>query len=966
MNGNSARIGAPGRVLLMACGLLISILVAPHASAQDEDRDLEFARALVDRGWVVVAERVIERGIKNSRNPGDKERYRVLQVKLILRAAQRVKPLEERAEAWKAAYAAIDELVEKNKKVNGDDPGAMALGEFLLEGAGALNDEAGKETNPKEASSIKNRALRMVDTAENIFQTLRDYARAKAAEEFSQGSAAEIDETGETRASRMEMDAAYNLARSYYQRGLLLEKVSERETAFQKAISNLEEFQATYLGTPLAYQAAILTGQCHNELKDYRRAMEVFSGVVTLVDFFKLDTGDYFVDSPVAADIIQRALYLKAQAANKVKKHADASRAVEFALKVFPGIRKLPIGFVLRIEGGRALAMQATEESKKQAIKMLRQVIDDDSQGSWGVEARTIMGEYLSEVAGDLGPIVRGFFDQREYFKALEVCRNKIAQLDASSRKEREENAPSAMLWLGKTYSAMKRYREAALVFEDVVRNYSTHTLAPEAAFEAVKARLLSRAGLPTRLDSQKYEKDLDTLLRKYKNSEQADGARFLEADALFEAGSYEKAAEVYLDVPESAGMLHDNAIFQAGLCYWNVAIRSRTVKEAKPRYEKAEETFKRCLELATGKDQGLPQARVENRVQLRVACREKLANIYSSPTMKNYDEALKVIDATDKEDRPNDVQYVLLNQSRVRSLASLGRLDEAEEALTALRQKPLSVRIVPRLCRDIARAYERKAGDAQKKGGPQGEEEYKTFISKALSYYEQWLDGSRRINVSINPKYLTAIAERALAIALEVTGLPEGKDSFTDCLGRTDLPRAEWERAVKFLEAARPKKSRDWIPLARLGRAYGFVGDWQNARNTLEEALVWGGLIRAIGQKEPKPDRAAYLKAPDLVDLFVDLGFAELLPAKKGGMGRAQAIFTSAFDLVADQRGSCAWWKCRYGLVLAEFKEGNYKEASGLLRVYSQAPEWSGDRCGLRDLFDKMQSDLEEKLPAN
>ena len=39
---------------------------------------------------------------------------------------------------------------------------------------------------------------------------------------------------------------------------------------------------------------------------------------------------------------------------------------------------------------------------------------------------------------------------------------------------------------------------------------------------------------------------------------------------------------------------------------------------------------------------------------------------------------------------------------------------------------------------------------------------------------------------------------------ALEVTGLPADKDSFTDCLGKTDLPKVEWERATKLLEADR------------------------------------------------------------------------------------------------------------------------------------------------------------------
>src|SRR6185436_9650782 len=116
----------------------------------------------------------------------------------------------------------------------------------------------------------------------------------------------------------------------------------------------------------------------------------------------------------------------------------------------------------------------------------------------------------------------------------------------------------------------------------------------------------------------------------------------------------------------------------------------------------------------------------------------------------------------------------------------------KAEESLQLLKQKQPNIKIIPQLCREIAGAYDRLA-EERKKGG-EGDKEYRTLISKALEFYSDWLDESNRLKLTVSPTLLVGtpakpgaparpgIANRAHAIALEATGLPAEKDSFTDC----------------------------------------------------------------------------------------------------------------------------------------------------------------------------------------
>ncbi len=964
--------------LAALAALAVSLSPAAHPAEENkENRDILFARALIDRGFGIVAEGVIERSLAA---PGtsevDKERFQVLRLMLSLRNASR-SGAGGRDEAFKEAFAALDAVVGQDGKVKAGGQAASDLGEFLLEGSTTVAEEARSESTPEKAAEFRKRAVAMVEAAEKIFEARLEAARSKASAPSKSGEE-EAEDDGGPRVSREEMEAAYNLARARMQRGKVLDAKGEREQAFKEAIRNLEDFQATYADTLLVYQSAILAGQCWNEMENYSKAMDSFEGSVQLIEQFREDGGGPIkVDNVVAADIIQRGLYLKSQAANRAQKYSDGLLSVKRAFDIFPEITRRPIGLALRVEKGRALIKLGKAE---EARGVLQEVDKDDPDGPMGADARKLLGEIVSvlKIKGerDLAPIMIDLIDRGRYMDAIETCRRIIAQLDGLPDAERADKVPAILIWLGKIYSLkeVKRFQEAAIAFEELCERFPGHKLAPEAAYQAVKARLLANIAAPSKLDQDRFEDDLRRLQEKYKGSEQAGRAQFIQADIKFEQGEYEEAAKIYLGVPKSAGQFWDNALFQAGLCWWNLAVRSKTIAAARPYYEKAEKVFKEVEALA-GQSEGLDADRVQNRIKLKVTARVKLADIESSFALKKYKEALAVIEACDKEDRPTPDETVLLLMSRVRAQAALDDPRKAEESLQLLKRKQPASRIIPQLAREVAGSFDRLADEARKKG-PEGEKEYRALISKALEHYAEWLDESNRLKAAVSPTLLMGtpakppaparpgIANRAHAIALELTGLPEKKDSFSDCLGRADIPRAEWERAVKFLEAAKPPKSDDWLPPTNIGRAYGFLGEWPKARAALEEALVWGGLLAATGEMKPAPRPEALEKAPDLLDIFIDLGFAELIPARKGGLARAQSIFDNAFKLA--QRDTCAFWKCRYGYIWAEFKEGNYDRAQSFMNSTKRAPEWeTGDACGLKEQFNALEKEIQAKSPA-
>jgi tetratricopeptide (TPR) repeat protein len=937
-----------------------SLLVG--GEAPEENQDLLFARALVDRGWAVVAEPVIDRGIAATGSAAkDKARFQVLRGMLFVQVAKRAQAAA-REEAFKEAFKEIDALLKTS--VRPDAREGQDLGEFFVDAAVVVANAARDEATPEKAAGFRKRAETMIDQAEKIFRARLEKAQATPAAGSSEASEDEGSEQV-TQATEDELNAAFNLAHTIMRKGMIQDDKEKKKTAFTLAIRHLEDFQATYAGALLAYQAANLTGQCYNELEQYGNAMTAFEGAIALVDVFRERPGAKpVIDHPIAAEIIQQGFFYKAQAANKAGKHEESFKTAAAAMNTFPAsFRKKPIGLAIRIEGARAQFKMGKDQEARQKLD---EVIRDDPDGPMGAEARLLLGEMVgaADIGGDVVSALQGFFERGEYLRLIGTCRSVLARSDGLSDKARAEKAPPVLLWLGKGYSAMRRNREAAIAFEEILANFPDYKEAPEAAFQAVKARLLANVSSPSALDKARYDENLKTLVTKYPKSSQAAAGKYLEADALVEADKFEEAAKMYLSVPEAAGKLHDNAVYQAGLAYWSLAVRSKTYKDAKPWYEQGEKIFKDVIADASKNEAGVDRDRLDNRLKLRAAARVKLADTYASYSLKKYKEALEVIEACDAEDKPSPEDIVFLTQSRVRANAALDDVEKAEAAMNLLKERAPDFGMIPTLCREIARAYDRKATAAEKSGAT---DQYKALITKAIDFYSQWYSEYERIYgrpPAASPA-LKAISERALAIALEVTGLPAGKDSFSDCIGKTDIPQEEWKHAALLLNAARGKDI-DWLGIARIGRAYGFMGDWKKCRGLLEDALVRGGLIPAIGLASPKPKFEALQRNPELIDFFIDLGYAELIPASRGGTTRARNIFAAAFEVIGGQRETGPWWKCRYGSLASHVKDGDYDKARGQLNILKQAfPQWDGGTFGLKGPFEALEKELESKQPG-
>ncbi len=976
------------RTAAAICAALLAPSVAGSAGlfGATPNQDIDFARKLVQRGWAVVADRVVERGLAST-NPADGEIFRIIRVDLLVRAAATTAGAAAREEAFKKAEAGLDELL---KDVKSSGAAASDLGEFLLSGCSVLATEAGRVTDASRAGELRGRAKRMVELAEKVFYELREKARSAPASGNAGGEERGDEESGSLEASSEEMAAAYSFARVFYEHGRILEK-AEKTAMIQRSIRELEDFQATYPGTPLSYQAAILAGQCYNELEDYRRAADAFGGVKNLLEFFKREDGQVIVDNPVAADILQRGYYLKAQASNRCQRFNDARAAGEEALTLFPAIKRLSIGLAIQVEGALALIKLGRAA---EGVKILREVSKADPAGRAGEQARELLTRFSGAGGGgeDAEAIVSGFLERGEISGAIRACRQILSHMGAA-----DPRSVPILLLLGKSYARAKRQLEAAIAFEEIMERFPDHQLASQATFEAVRSRLLADVAASSKFQQAKYQANLNRLTTKYKGSKESGLGILLQADGAFDKHDFEKAAQLYLQVPESAGEYRDNAHFQSGLAHWNLGIRAKGLKAGKPNFAKAEEVFLKVVEAAAKEDPALGAERLRNRKKLRIAARVRLADMYSMGALlpeRGHTDALKVIEAA-REDETDAEQEGLLNQSRVRTLAALDRLADAVQAFRALKTKFPESRILPQLSHDLALAYDRQARKAAEKNAPKdgrkngsengpkngpkngaangqrngaaSNEEYRAHLSTALEFYAEWHNESRRLKVPVQPKTLEKTSERALAISLELTGLEEGKDSFTDAFGRTDIPKEAWDRAVRLLEEAQPKKGSEvkWELLARLGRAYGFAGNWPKARASLDEALVRGGLLTAIGEAKPAPKVEALEKNPDLLDIFIDLGYAEMIPAKKGGFGRARAIFEAAFPL-STVRDSAPSWKCRYASFAIQAKEGNYDAVDGILKNMKQAfPDWDGNRFGLKGAFEALEKEVAAKLPG-
>ena len=964
-----------------ATALLLAVVSAPRlfSAEEEENQELLFARLLVQRNWSVAAERVIERGLTEAKGQ-DKLRFRILSLEMALRGAGSLAGAQARADGFKAALLILDELLPAGGGATLSGQAQNEFGELLLSSASLVAAEGRRQSEAAKGAEFQKRALGMLEAAERLFAVRLDVAQKESLKASQAGGEGAEDEEGQTPVSREERDSAYNGAQVLYERALILDG-KEREEALRATIVKLEEFQATYDRSLLAFNASIAVGRCQLELGDGRKAAGAFEGAASLLEEFRDDHGVAVVDNPLAADIIQRGLYFKAQALNRgtrAQDFKDALDAVARALKQFPEMRRRPIGYAIRVEGARALSkLGKYREAQSEAQK----VVTEDPQGSGGQAAREFLSEIASRIdsgsGGGIVAAIESFIARQEHQKAINAGRQFLARQTNGSQnggtakagaKGHEDPVPPVLLVLAQAYIESDRHQEAALLCEELQARHADHKLAPQALFLAINQRLQAFTKMGSKLDEERKDRNLKLLLDRYGKSSEAGAVQFLRAEETKEKGDLAEAEKLYLAVPENAGRYNDTAKYQAGMCAHVLGARAKKVDDAKAQYARAERHFQDVIKLASEEKEksGKPidLDRMQHRKKLRVAARIKLADILASSAYKKYAEALEVLEEIGREDEPTAADLGLQFQTKVRALSALGRIDDAIQAFRQLKERYPNVPVIPQLCREIAFAFEDEAKKLQKTSP----EDYKKAIDLALEYYDQWLVESRRLRVPIQASTATRTADRALAYALELSGLPEGRDSFADSLDRADLPQEVWERAVRLLEESKPQqKAGEWVPLARLGRAYGFAAQWDatqwpKASKVLEEALVRGGLLAAVNETNPKPRFEALDKAPDLLDHLIDMGLAELFSAKKPAVSRAHWILSAAAEKA--DRGSSQMWKCRYGLARAEFLLGNYDKVDGYLENWNQAsPEWEGNRYGLKARFDGLRAEVSAKL---
>lgn len=320
--------------------------------------------------------------------------------------------------------------------------------------------------------------------------------------------------------SDMESHARYQLGRILLDRGFP-----------RSAADDLTELLAGPAPPELARSARDLLAESYFRAADYRRAIDVDAGLLSLgpdgpvmarlarsymangQPAEAIETCKALLDAFPNAAYADSFAYARAQLLAELERHADAA----LAFKAFP--KQYPQS-PLRAEAGKTLAALLFEtEDYQGAHAALAQVPADARDAS--VAAREVLSLYrlkrVQEAKKASGGFKKAYPNNRDWIARFQI----------------EE---------GRYYQRAGNFKKARQIFEGVVRNHPGGRAAAEAAWYRV--RTLKREG-----PKEAYREALAAFVKTRSGSSHWPAAALELADILFDSGDYERASRAYRNV---------------------------------------------------------------------------------------------------------------------------------------------------------------------------------------------------------------------------------------------------------------------------------------------------------------------------------------------------------------------------------------------------------------------------------
>jgi hypothetical protein len=911
--------------------------------------DLDFARALVRHGYPDLAEELLAE-IESAKRP-DQDPLQAGAVRLELRgfeAYAETDPIRQ-GELLQALVADMEAFVQKNPGT----PAAENISERLLElyrgfgerVAGLLRDE---ET-AAEAEKLRAAADTMFQRAADTLK--KDYT-AKVAERDAQDP-----ENPDPELDRRVMLAAYNLARTYYFHGQLLQETFAKQRRLDAALDTLADIQLDFPDQLLCYEGYIYEGLCHKELGDPEAALDSFDFAIGLRDTYERGSNGLFQIAPEAADIVSSGVLQKMLLLNELGRPADAVGAARDFAETIPEAAQTLKGLSILVQEAEALRALGDEKELAAAAQRL---IEIDPRGPGGELGRELLGSSTSSLgAVDAMRLAESSARRGDFEQGVRMCQEVLAQAGGTAGEA--DLGAQASLLLGALFAQHGRLHEAVVAWGGVTDRYGQGKDAPECLWRAANGYLALQGQERSAYYRDGAREAMVQLSTRYPDHPYASMAAIIEGQQLEAEQQFVKAAEIYERIPEGTPG-HEEGLYRAGNArarFVRQLAQEGKTSEVGPAADRAQRLLEQArADLEQAAEETLDIAAQDRLRNLAFNARVSLANLFLIQGVDREADVQALLAGIEQEFPGDEGKAATARALELKALQAMGKIDEAVAILDAqLRQDP-SGRELGSSAAAVAKALDER-GVAQLATDPAAAD---ASWRKAAGYYWLAVRGQVEGEQAARVDELEPIANRLLALALHFSGVPESIDSFVDWTGG-GLDENLLSQAARAYEAVLPL-TPSYRTHIKLARTLGFLGRYEDAAASyvrlFERENFANTATRTI---DPEALRAK----PELAYAFLEWGVCErevgVAQRNSERLARASAIFESL--VVATSAGTKLWWPAKFYQIQTLDDRGEYGIAAIALRDLERNwPDYDAGEFGLRDRFQQLSQDLAKKAP--
>ncbi|MCC6741994.1 MAG: tetratricopeptide repeat protein [Planctomycetia bacterium] len=962
-------------------GALAASAICSTAWAKGDDVD--FARALVQNGYVDLAQEYCKRIESDpATSPEDKAGVQLIQAEIFAKTASLQEDTAKAAEELDKAVKVLEDFI----RANGSHPRApeakFTIGVLLRQKGDVIVATLKKTADSSKKAELIAEGDKNFKAAESYFEGLQKEYRSMKESWWQKTNGRQPNEEEKREEEEIRynlMDSIYNVPRTLYSHCLLYEPGSkEKSELANKAVGGFMDFELDYQDQLKAYESSIFWALTHKELGEFDKVYQRFDFTISLKDFFQ---GAQMPDD--AREVILTAYYYKATTYNEQRKYRDAEKTIDEMLKLIKDVGKDRIGVSAVLVKGDALLGSGDKDA---AIKLGTDLMKQVSSPGLQALIRKKVAEWSSGAGGGVGLYLIKYeaaLDEDNYIAAIAALQGGIAAAEAADAHE----AIADLLWkMGGIYERLDRPYDAVICYETIATDYQKWAKAAEAAFRAAQVwnTIAAAIGEERSWEKDQVAKNLTTLTSKWPNDPNSKNAQYLVADALYQKGKYDDAAKEFAKVPEDA-KLYEQAIVMAGRCYydqakklWAAGTKDKTVTDM---FDKAETSFRKYLDYVKKGPSKIEEIQ-KNRPGVEAFCKQALANVLMHDARKKFPEAIKVLDEIDnppevdgkRADVPDDVKKRVWRQ-KVTAYLAMDDTAKAVEVTEKMMEKYRASAVTVEACQLVGAKCDE---EAEKLAGENPTPESITpeamkLWELAAKYYANWIHSGIEAKQKIKVDDALAVADRIYNLGLLINKIDTAK-SFTSVeLDKLKNPRIFVDAARIYEPVANEQLGRlqgvDTSKLLlKLAWCHDFAQNWEGSRDAYE-ILIDSERLRKKGSQTLED---AVLKAkPWLFVAYEELGHVYIRLAAKGEnkanyMQEAYTIFANVVS--KSEKDTEAWWRAKYLVIKILFEKGGQNDFEmalmGVKDMRANYPNWDEDKFKMRDRWIEMEKAILDRAP--